>query len=193
MDGHKKDRVTLIALVVVIISLFGAGLYSVYSLNDNSLDLRDREVRLVVTGSMDGEPTDYHISTIPVNSLIMVRHMNQEELSSIEVGDVIAFDRAGKMIVHRVIEITSGGDFITKGDANNWPDGTIDSSRVIGKVVGLSPIAGKLVSMAKEWFIWVIMFIILLIVVVYSIREIVRVYRQDDDEEGEEKDHDTPR
>src|SRR5690554_2142254 len=101
MEDDTKNKSSLFALAIVIVILLGAGLYSVYSLNGDSLDLRDREVRLVVTGSMDGEPTDYQISTIPVNSLVMVRHISQDQLDSIEVGDVIAFDSGGRMIVHR--------------------------------------------------------------------------------------------
>lgn len=179
MEDNAKNRSSLFALAIVIVILLGAGLYSVYSLNDDSLDLRDREVRIVVTGSMDGEPTDYQISTIPVNSLVMVRHISQDELDSIEVGDVIAFDSGGRMIVHRVIDIGSDGDFITKGDANSTSDSPVSPSRVIGEVVGVSPLAGKLVVIAKGWITWIIAFIVLLIVVIYSIREILIVYNKE--------------
>lgn len=54
--------------------------------------------------------------------------------AKLKKGDVIAFQRSGKIVVHRIAEVTkNGGDrvYVTKGDANN----SVDSSVVYPKQV----------------------------------------------------------
>ena len=78
----------------------------------------------VISGSM--EPT------IHVNSLIMVKPVNSDE---IEVDDIITFAANGQIITHRVIDI-DGYTFITKGDANEQQDmNPIPADKVLGIVV----------------------------------------------------------
>lgn len=182
MLSNKKNTVKTVALVLIIVTLAGAGLYSVYSINDGSFDLKDREVRLVVTGSMDGEPQDFKISTIPVDSLIMIELLDRSEHNLIKIGDVIAFERNNKIIVHRVLEIESLGDgdykFLTKGDANLSDDGYIYPEVVRGKVIGVSPLSGKLVSFAQKGFVYIVAFIALIAVIIYSVREIIQIYSE---------------
>lgn len=185
---QKKHKITLVALAAVLLVLVGSGLYVFYDLNDDSLDFRDSEVRLVVTGSMDAGETDNPISTIPINSLIVVRHLNSDEINFIEVGDVIAYDRGGKMIVHRVVEIkTSVEDiyFITQGDANSNVDSTpVYPADVIGEIIGVSPFLGKFVSLTKDKAAWIIIFIACAVVAVYSVREIFRIYIEEDEDDS---------
>ena len=182
VDEQNKSKITLVALIAVILVLVGSGLFLLYDINDNSLDIRDREARLVVTGSMDAGETDFPISTIPINSLVMVRHLSVDELNTIEVGDVIAYDRSGYMIVHRVIEIKDTY-FVTQGDANASPDTAVYPESVIGKVVGVSPFLGTIVTMAKEKAIWVVVFIVCAVVMIYSVREIIRIYSEEEEDE----------
>jgi signal peptidase I len=72
----------------------------------------------VRTGSMD--------PTISVGALVIA---TQAPASSLEVGDIIVFprpDRRDVMVVHRIhaVENSSRGKvFVTKGDANDAPDG----------------------------------------------------------------------
>lgn len=183
--GNERNTVKIVAVVIVIAALAGAGLYSIYSINDGSLDLKDREVRLVVSSSMDGEKTDYEIPTIPLNSLIMIKLLDESEHGDIEIGDVITFKRGGKLIVHRVVEIEeiegSGYKFITKGDANLVVDSPVYSDMVAGKVTGLSLYAGKLVAMSKSHLIWGVLLIALAIVIVYSVRDIIQIQRNKND------------
>lgn len=181
--NQDRDKSRTKALAIIIITLAGAGIFSMYDFNGGSFDFKDSEVRIVVTGSMDGGETDYEISTIPVNSLIMVQHINKEDMGSIKIGDVLAFERNNKMIVHRVVGIIDLGEnkyeFTTKGDANSSNDPTVYSETVIGKVVGVSPYAGKFVSLAKEQAIWGIVIVALAVVIIYSIREIIHIYSED--------------
>jgi len=61
---------------------------------------------------------------------------------NVSIGDVIAFRFENMIVVHRVINVTGGG-FRTKGDANPDPDPfVVDSSSVVGKVVGSIPKIG---------------------------------------------------
>jgi signal peptidase len=72
----------------------------------------------VLTGSM--EPV------LPVGSIIVLVPAAAGELS---VGDIITFqrpDRSDQMVTHRIVAIEdtpTGKAFVTKGDANNAPDG----------------------------------------------------------------------
>lgn len=72
----------------------------------------------VRTGSM--------VPAIPVGALVIATRAPASELGT---GDVIVFERpgsAGTKVVHRIVaveETESGRAFVTKGDANDGPDG----------------------------------------------------------------------
>ena len=180
--NENKSKILACVTVGAIVVLMGAGIYSLYRFNGDSLDLRDREVRLIVSGSMDGEPTEYTISTIPIDSLIIIQRLDQSELDTIAVGDVIAYDRNGAMIVHRVIDVRDDGSFITKGDANSSVDPIVYPEKVIGKVLGVSEISGKIVTLAKDKLVWVAAFAACVVITIYCIREIRRVYSEKEDD-----------
>ena len=77
-----------------------------------------------LSGSMEPE--------FPVGSVIVAK---EADISTLEVGDVIAFkpsidDESRTLVTHRIAEITDEG-FKTKGDANS----DIDSGIVIGEQV----------------------------------------------------------
>lgn len=141
------------------------------------MDLRDTEMRLVVTGSMDGEPTDFPISTIPVNSLVVIRHVDPD---SFEIGQVIAYSSDGMVIVHRVIDIDEEKrELRLKGDANKTFE-IVSYDDVIGYVVGVSPFLGKLMMFLRSNAVLVIAFIACSLLVVYSVREIIRIMREEE-------------
>ena len=66
--GPKTVVVLAVALVLAVLSVS-----AFYTANGSSLDVRDREVRLIVTDSMDGERMPYSVPTIPKDSLVVVR------------------------------------------------------------------------------------------------------------------------
>ncbi len=186
--GQEKDKARIKVLTIIVVTLAGAGLYSLYDFNGDSFDFRDSEMRLVITGSMDGEKTDYEIATIPIDSLIMVKHIDKKDMDTIQVGDVLAYERGNRMIVHRVVEIIDLGndkyEFITKGDANPSNDPSVYSETVIGKVVGVSSYGGMFVSLAKEQAVRGIVIIALAVVIIYSVREIIHIYAEGGDKGG---------
>ncbi len=127
---------------------------------------------------MDGEPTDYPISTIPVDSLVVIRHIDPDSFD-FEKGQVIAYDSDGMVIVHRVIDIDEDErELRLKGDANKTFE-IVSYDDVIGEVVGVSPFLGKLMMFLRSNAVLVIAFISCSILVVYSIREIIRIKREE--------------
>lgn len=102
----------------------------------------------VLTGSMEPE--------IPEQSMLLVRQTDPETL---EVGDIISFFSPdptlnGSLNTHRIARIEADGSslrFVTKGDANVLEDQqTVDARQVVGKVVFISPLLGKLVSLVSN-------------------------------------------
>ena len=88
----------------------------------------------IATGSMEPE--------IAVGDMVVVADWQRD----LAVGDVIAYARDGKTIVHRIVEIDQQPEstaYITQGDANNAPDvDPVQQSQVEGKVVARIPALG---------------------------------------------------
>lgn len=174
------SKKSIFAIVAVIVVIFVA-LSVFYSLNGHSLDTDDREFRIVVTGSMDGDPQPYEISTIPVNSMVAIKHLSGDELGSVEIGDVLAFQHTGRLTVHRVAEIYTGPDgkvvgFKTIGDVyiGTGHYETPSSDDVVGVVVGVSPIIGKVVHFAQTSTVYLIVILVLIAVMISVVRDMLR-------------------
>ena len=159
-----------------------------YHFNGDSFDFSDSEILVVPTGSMDGEPQDYPIKTIPEDSLIMVHSLSDEQKTELKVGDVVTFHQDNKYKVHRIIEI-DGEKIITKGDANPSPDAPIKMGDIDGKVVGVAPNVGKVVNFIRDAFLnsplLMILGAVIIVVMIYSIIEVIQIMRGK--EEKEEK------
>lgn len=193
-EAGKKRRPplkTFIIIAVVVIALVTTTLFF-YHFNGDSLDFSNRTILTVPTGSMDGEPQDYPISTIPKDSIIMVHLLSDEQKKDLVKGDVITFRQDGIEKVHRIItDIGPDGTLTTQGDANPTPDAQITLDDVDGKVVGVAPNVGKAVSAIRDFTlnspILMIIGIILLIILVYSVIEIIGIMREkptDDDDKN---------
>lgn len=75
--------------------------------------------------------------TLKIGDIVLVRHQNEYD-----VGDIVAYNFMGQVIVHRIVDIKNEG-FITKGDANSNDDPFIISrDLIIGKVSLKIPIIG---------------------------------------------------
>lgn len=92
------------------------------------------EIYNVVSGSM--EPA------IPIDSVLYVTSAYPEEVKE---GDIIAFENEGSVVAHRVvINRTSLGEFVTKGDANEDEDPEpIPYDALVGRVEHIVPLLGK--------------------------------------------------
>lgn len=95
----------------------------------------------IVSGSMEPE--------IPVGSAVYVKEAVPE---SIEVGDVVAYQDSGSVIVHRVTtNRDSIGELVTKGDANNTEDlRPVKYDAVIGRVEAQMPFVGTFMAIYSQ-------------------------------------------
>ena len=91
----------------------------------------------IATGSMEPE--------IQIGDMVVMARWG---LGDIQPGDVIAVERQGRTIVHRVVEVRQeAGEtrYITQGDANNAPDDEpAAQSQVEGRMIGLVPAVGRI-------------------------------------------------
>lgn len=96
------------------------------------------EIYDVVSGSM--EPA------IPTGSVIYVRKVEPAE---VQVDEIIAFYDRGSVVAHRVvINRSSLGEFVTKGDANNTEDlAPIPYANLIGVVALHVPYVGEVMAL----------------------------------------------
>jgi signal peptidase len=132
-------NLSLIRVVRRAVGLVGIAFFCLlagFSLFTNLTRLAGRELFIVGGGSM--EPA------IPVGSLVVVARVDAQ---TVAIGDVVTMRGAsGVAITHRVsriVDLTEGRFFETKGDANKRPDaGLVPASAIVGEV-GLSiPYAG---------------------------------------------------
>ena len=173
----KKRAVSIAAVVIVV----AAALVIVYDFNGKSMDLSDREVRIIPTTSMAGEPrTEYEVQTIPQWSLVMIHLLKtQEQKETVKVGDVVTFmsPSTGLLTVHRIIDIT-GGVITTQGDNKSSADyPTMSYSDVQGVVVGVSPWMGQITHFVQSSALLLALVIVVLAVMVWVIFDIVKITR----------------
>ena len=92
---------------------------------------------VVLSGSMEPE--------IHVDDLLFI-----QKCESYEVGDVVTYvDKTNDLVTHRLIEIDEV-TAVTKGDANNIADAPFRVERIKGKVVGIVPAFGKVVTIVQN-------------------------------------------
>lgn len=201
MDSKLSKRSMIAIAVLAVIVVCGLGY--VIHINGDSLDFSHTETKIVVSGSMDGEPRDYPIKTIPTGSMVVIHRVDGSDFySSLKVGDVLTFDYVHpvskeKMVVtHRIIEISENDGVYTytlKGDsiADDPTNGSVqivtsDSGDVIGKVVGVSHWLGELVVFLSTWMGKFCLIVIpCVLIIIYEIGNIVRALRMKGDTEKE--------
>jgi len=68
--------------------------------------------------------------------MIIIEQLKEDDIATLEVGDVIKFATENYYIIHRIYEIKetdNGLEFVTKGDNNNAPDGkTVKPEQIQG-------------------------------------------------------------
>jgi hypothetical protein len=171
-----RTKVYVIIVAVVAIALIITGALMVFN---KSPDLLNSEFCVVVTNSMDGGPTEYEISTIPVNSLIAVHKLHGDDTKGIKVGDVIGFRSslvAGN-IYHRVIAIDEENHkFTTKGD-NAYSTETVAFDSANGKVVNVSKEAGDVVVFVKQNQLFIIFALIMVVIIAEAVSYLLKIWK----------------
>lgn len=194
-----------VALVLVLISAFTG---YIWSKNGESFDFSDTDVKVVISGSMDGEPRDqYEIKTIPLESMVFIHKVpsdgKESFYSSLKVGDVLTFDYRhpvsgeSMVVTHRIISITKSNGIYTytlKGDsiADDPTNGSIQtvtsaSGDVIGKVVGVShPLGALVVFLSTGTGKLCLIVVPCIILIISEAGSIIRTLRKGDSTEEDE-------
>ena len=120
----------------------------VWDLNGDSFDLRDREVVLVVTDSMDGDNHEYDIGSFPANTLVMVEHLPLNEIRFLRVGQVISYYDDSLLVHHRIVQVNSDS-FYVRGDNGHSTDKVMFDD-VNGLVVGTNSWLGSILSWLSD-------------------------------------------
>ena len=176
---EPRTKTLLVVAVVLVAALSAVGALMAFN---KSPDLLDSEFKVIVTGSMDGDPhPEYDIETIPVNSLIAVHKLQGNDVDDVKVGDVIGFysEKLGANIYHRVIDIdVENRVFTTKGDANDVADKPISFDEANGKVVNVSHGAGEVVHFIKSNIFLLVAIVILSVILVEVLIHISIIWKE---------------
>ena len=133
--------------VAVFAALLLAFSVSMLDMNEWSPDFSHRELVLIVTDSMEGDPQDLPIPEIRKDSLILVDTGDVV----IDVGDVIGY-RTPVMdgaVFHRVVSIDAG-TVTVKGDALDISE-TVRMEDVEGKVIGANHFLGIVILLMQTF------------------------------------------
>ena len=118
--------------------------------------------------------------TLEINDVVVVKTC---EATQLQKGDIITFQQDGRIISHRILDITKEKDkfkFKTKGDNNEIPDpDLVEGSQVYGKVLFSIKKIGKAVSYIQNarGFINIAIFAIIVFVLV-SLRDKQKISRK---------------
>ena len=140
---------TVTILILVLITSTAASLFLIQ-------DIAGTELSVVITDSMDGDPTGYSIQSIPRGSLIVV----STSVSELQIGDVVGYHTPviDGVVYHRVVSIDQ--DTITvKGDNLDLEE-TIRMQDVEGKVLFVNEPLGHIVSFVKDNQILIILIVL---------------------------------
>ena len=176
---RRVGRKTIV-LVAVALVLSALTVYTFYNINGHSFDVTNREVRLIITDSMEGEPTSYDVATIEKDSLVMVRFLSDEEKYDLKQGDVVQFNAGSILNHHRVVENhPEEGYVITKGDNNPANDRPVYYADIRGEVVGSDHMAGEIFTFVKNYYLVIIAAIVVLYIGSLLIEEIRREKKEE--------------
>lgn len=100
--------VLLIIIIAITCVYFGSGI-----INKDMTKASVFGYKLIYVASGSMEPT------IMTGEIIICRIIDADD---VEIGDICTYVLNGKTIVHRVVDITTEGNFIFKGDNNREPD-----------------------------------------------------------------------
>ena len=111
--------------------------------------------------------------TLKINDVVVVKKC---EATQLQKGDIITFQQDGRIISHRILDITKDKKIIkfrTKGDNNEIPDSDlIPESQVYGKVLFSIKKIGKIISYIQNirGLINIVFFVIIVYILV-SLRD----------------------
>ncbi|MFX0083252.1 MAG: signal peptidase I [Candidatus Hodarchaeota archaeon] len=182
-----------IFVAVILLGVAFSGAFLVYFIMQVSLNTKTPMV-VVVSGSM--EPN------LHKGDLLFLRGKDAENIKNGTIegkeGDIIVFDARGLLgwikppsepIVHRVIDkmYDNGWFFLTKGDANPYPDAVwVPETRILGVVVGRIPYIGWVkIALTDSGLLIPLLVIVSVLLVISLIYDLAK--KEEDEEEIESK------
>lgn len=144
---HKAVRVITTAFKCVLVAFVAVlAAYNVYAIvqryayGNRMPTVFGFATAAVVSGSMEPE--------IMIGDVVVVRSQDRYE-----TGDVITFydSSMGEYVTHRIVLVSQGGMYATKGDANDSEDKfSVPQQAVVGKVVYVARGAGTVITFMQS-------------------------------------------
>jgi len=172
-----RSLINILSIAVILFSIFVL-LTVVMTSSGGVPEFMGYSAFRVTTGSMD--------PTLPVGTLILVHHVEPEE---IKPDDIISFyssdpELQGSINTHRVTGVTREGNgeivFTTKGDANPIEDRyPVKGSSLIGVMVFSSYAIGTVVRIVSNPLVFIPLILLpLIVIIVMNFVKTVRVTKQ---------------
>ena len=121
INSKKRKNIEFIYYIVIVLLITIVSLVSGYF---------KYQAIVIATGSMT--------PNINKGDMVIIEKVKPEDAEKLKEGEVLAFKREDKIVVHRIYKIYKSGEeifFKTKGDHNNAPDGyLIEAKEIIGTV-----------------------------------------------------------
>ena len=147
------QKVFSISLIVVVSVLLVFGIFDKFGL----LKSGSKSIIVVASGSMSKkDPANYWLfennldDQFPTFSIIVVEKVNPDDLKQYDT--IVYKDKHGKNIIHRIVDTTKDGLFLTRGDANNTnDDDPVSPESVQGRYTGVYiPVLGAFVLFVQS-------------------------------------------
>jgi signal peptidase len=171
-----------IKFICIFVLVLYVGFLAIQKLSNNS-SIGGFRVFTIVTGSMEPELT--------VGDVILVQETSFEKL---KLKDVVTYESKGQgtdgmIITHRIIDLDSASKkIITKGDANDVEDPSIDDSQVYGKVIYKFTAISLLTKLVRNKYgFYFLIFVPLVLVIFLEVADFVTQPKEEDEEEEKEE------
>ena len=139
-----------IIYVIICICILFFLLINIFSALDRSFI----GFRIFKVGSGSMEPT------LKINDIVIVKKQKDYKKE-----DIVTFKNKDDYITHRIVDV-NGEEIITKGDANNTEDSSINVNDIIGKLVFRLSVLGFLSYLFTLPVFWILLFLIGVIITI---------------------------
>lgn len=115
-------------------------------------------------------------------ALTFIKTIDKDKVEEIDFkeGQIIAFNKSGELVLHRIYDFAEDGRIITKGDANNTTDAPITKADIVGIYKFHIPLIGLLFISIYPWII-----IIGIVIGYHLIIQIKKEIKKDRDENND--------
>lgn len=159
----------LFATLATVLVLIGAGMFVIPRFfNVNAY--------IVKSGSMEPK--------IQTGSVAFIDESDKD----VAVGDIITYKLSnGECVIHRIIEETENGQFVTKGDANDTADQNyVSSEQIVGTYLTSIPKIGFVLARKNKILPLAVIWVVALNLLAIIFGKISMEDFEDDDEEAEQ-------